>query len=138
MTFSEKLKQAMDDLNLTQADVAVKTGKSKASICQYTSGNTVPPERTQEKIAVLLGLPATYFSDEKVIDFSNLTGKNMLPEQAARILGVNPATIRKGLQQGVFPWGYAVKTTEDRWTYIINTKKFFEIERVEDGTKRAL
>lgn len=30
-------------------------------------------------------------------------------ERIARVLRVNPATVRKGLEQGVFPFGCAVK-----------------------------
>ena len=54
----------------------------------------------------------------------------MLPEEAAVIMGIDKGTIRQGLQQGVFPWGYAVKTSQNRWTYFINAKRFAEIEGV--------
>lgn len=32
---------------------------------------------------------------------------------------------------GVFPWGYAIKTSANRWTYFINAKRFAEIEGIE-------
>ena len=51
-------------------------------------------------------------------------------KDAARMLGMNHNTVRKGLQQGVFPWGYAVHTSEGRWGYFINAKKFAEVEGV--------
>ncbi len=35
-----------------------------------------------------------------------------------------------GVQQGVFPWGYAIHTSEHRWSYFINAKRFAEIEGV--------
>lgn len=38
-------------------------------------------------------------------------------ERIAKVLKVNPATIRKGLEQGVFPFGAAVKC-EKRYSYI--------------------
>ena len=43
---------------------------------------------------------------------------------------MNHETVRKGLRQGVFPWGYAIKTSENHWVYFINAKKFAEIEGI--------
>ena len=37
MTFSEKLKQAMQELHLNQRQVCGMTGKSKGSVSQYLS-----------------------------------------------------------------------------------------------------
>ena len=45
-------------------------------------------------------------------------------------LGMDKGTVRRGLQQGVFPWGYAVRTSENRWVYFINARRFAEIEGV--------
>lgn len=52
---------------------------------------------------------------------------------AAKLLGMNHNSVRMGLQQGVFPWGYAVHTSENRWTYFINAKRFAEIEGIDLG-----
>ncbi len=46
-------------------------------------------------------------------------------EEAAKLMGANAQFIRIGLQQGVFPWGYAVKTST-QYTYFILPKKFEE------------
>ena len=43
---------------------------------------------------------------------------------------LNAETVRKGLQQGVFPWGYAVHTSDNRWSYFINAKRFAEVEGI--------
>lgn len=42
---------------------------------------------------------------------------------AARMMGVSQQFIRIGLQQGIFPFGTAVKMSS-RWTYYINEEKF--------------
>lgn len=47
-------------------------------------------------------------------------------EMVARAMGASPQFIRRGLQQGVFPWGYAVKGS-GRWIYWINAERFKEI-----------
>lgn len=56
MKFSEKLKQAMQQLGINQAQVVGLTGKSKGSISMYLNDKTTPSEQVQSDIAVSLGL----------------------------------------------------------------------------------
>ena len=44
----------------------------------------------------------------------------MLPQEAAEKLGMSTQTLRLALQQGLFPFGVAIKTSENRYTYYIN------------------
>lgn len=135
MSFSEKLKEAMQDLDLNQKQVVGMTGKSKGSISQYLSGKQIPSEKAQSDIAVSLGLNPDYFKDEENQVLFRIPRKGTIPRldvvKAAQLLGMNHDTVRKGLQQGVFPWGYAIHTSENRWTYFINAKRFVEIERID-------
>lgn len=112
MTFSEKLKQAMQELHLNQRQVCGMTGKSKGSVSQYLSGKQIPSEDVQSAIAVALGLESDYFSksDEQVVVLPTAELRNgVIPrldvEKAAKLLQMNHNTVRKGLQQGVFPLG---------------------------------
>lgn len=45
-------------------------------------------------------------------------------------MGASEQFIRIGLQQGLFPWGYAVRMSPHRFTYYINRRKF---ETMEEG-----
>lgn len=135
MKFSEKLKQAMQELNLNQKQAAGLIGKSKGSVSMYLSNKVIPPKNVQREIAVSLGLAPDYFQQERaaaapVPRETVMEGKieRMDTGEAAVLLGMSQATVRKGLQQGVFPWGYGIKTSADRWTYFINAKRFVEIE----------
>ena len=142
--FGEKLKQAMQDLHLNQVQVCGLTGKSKGSISQYISGKQVPSEDVQRSIAVALGLASDYFAKPE-------KGTTMLPKtelrnkvierldvcEAAKLLQMNHNTVREGLKQGVFPWGYAIHTSDNRWTYFINAKRFAEIEGLEEVQNEA-
>ena len=137
MTFSEKLKQAMQELQLNQRQICGLTGKSKGSVSQYLSGKQVPSVEVQSSIATALGLEADYFErlDDQITilqssEVRNGTIPKLLPEVAAKYLGMDKGTVRRGLQQGVFPWGYAVRTSENRWAYFINARRFAEIEGV--------
>lgn len=47
----------------------------------------------------------------------------MSVREAARIIGCSEQTIRVGIQQGVFPWGQAIKSSS-KYTYVINRKEF--------------
>lgn len=135
MKFSEKLRKAMKELNLTQAQMVGLIGKSKASISQYLSDKQVPSEEQQRDIAVALGLEEDYFKpDDRKPALPSQKGKEcIIPRlsvmDAARMMGINHQTVRKGLQQGVFPWGYGIKTSE-HWVYFINAKRFSEIEGI--------
>lgn len=138
MLFDEKLKMAMLDLKINQAQLVGLTGIGKSSISQYMSGKNTPTEERRKHIAVSLGLDPDYF--EKENDITVILPKKILEKSgiehldvriAAKLLGMNHNTVRKGLQQGVFPWGYAIHTSENRWVYFINAKRFAEIEGIE-------
>ena len=137
MKFAEKLKKAMQELNLNQRQVVTLTGKSKGSVSQYLSGKQIPSEDVQSAIATALGLESDYFTkdDERLVILPASEVRDgkiprLLPEGAATYLGMDKATVRKGLQQGVFPWGYAVQTSEHRWAYFINARRFAEVEGI--------
>lgn len=135
MFFNEKLKNVMQELHLNQVQVCGLTGKSKGSVCQYLSGKQIPSEAVQREIAKSLGLAEDFFCQdcEKVDALPKRERREgLIPRmeiaEAARLLQMNHVTVRKGLQQGVFPWGYAIHTSDNRWVYFINAKRFAEIE----------
>lgn len=52
--------------------------------------------------------------------------KNRLTvKKVAELMGASEWFIRRSLQQGLFPWGYAVKTSS-KYTYWISPIKFTE------------
>lgn len=104
MTFSEKLKQAMQELGLNQRQVCGLTGKSKGSVSQYLSGKQIPSEEVQSGIATALGLASDYFAklDAPVNPLPSLEVRDgkiprMLPEVAAGYLGMDKGTVRKAV-----------------------------------------
>lgn len=139
MKFAEKLKKAMQELGLNQRQVVTLTGKSKGSVSQYLSGKQIPSEDVQSAIATSLGLASDYFTgmDQELQVMPQLEIRDgVIPRldvtKAAKLMGMNHNTVRKGLQQGVFPWGYAVHTSDNRWSYFINAKRFAEVEGMMD------
>lgn len=47
----------------------------------------------------------------------------MLVTEASKKMGTNPQTLRLGLQQRLFPFGEAIKTSENRYTYYVNRSR---------------
>ena len=54
-------------------------------------------------------------------------------DEVSAVFHKSKDTIRYGLQQGVFPWGYAVQEASGKWSYIINRRRFEQIEGIELG-----
>lgn len=51
---------------------------------------------------------------------------NMTVAEASELMGVSRQFVRVGLQKGIFPFGYAVQVSSDRFTYFISRQKFLE------------
>ncbi len=134
MEFHEKLKRVTNELNLNQTQLADLIGIGKSSLSQYLSGSHAPLPKRQTDIAIALGLAPNYFEQENPFAITKIDTKirRLDVNDAARLLGMAQETVRKGLQQRVFPWGYAIRTSENRWAYFINEKRFYEIERLID------
>ena len=64
MSFSERLKQAMSEREISQAELAALIGKGKSSVSQYISGKNVPKDDVQQKIAQVLDCTVEFLNSE--------------------------------------------------------------------------
>ena len=64
MTFGEKIKQARIALNLSQSELAAKTGISERSLYTYEQTGTMPRSGNMKKIADALNVSVSYLLDE--------------------------------------------------------------------------
>lgn len=134
--FADNMRKQMAVHGITQSDLSKITGIGRSSISQYLSGKNEPTTERKSVIAEAIGcrmadLDATQTTAFQIDTDSKM--KRLSVDQAARLLGMNHETVRKGLRQGVFPWGYAIHTSEGRWSYFINAKKFAEVEGLANG-----
>lgn len=113
MTFSEKLKQAMQELHLNQRQICGLTGKSKGSVSQYLSGKQVPSVEVQSSIATALGLEADYFEklDDQITILPSSEVRNgiipkLLPEVAAKYECVDNSVTFVQYQAGAMGGNY--------------------------------
>lgn len=63
MSFANKLKGLMEELDLTQAKVSDLTGIGRSSISQYVSGKNEPSKERRKEIARSLGVQDNYFEE---------------------------------------------------------------------------
>lgn len=108
----------MSDLGITAAELSRRSGVSQASISGYLSGRE-PSDANRERIASVLG------TSEKAKD-------TLTVRECAGLMKKSTAFVEKGLQEGVFPFGYAVKL--ETWSYFISARKFTEATGIEVRT----
>lgn len=133
MDFQTKLNDVLCSTGVTQTQLHRLTGISKSAISQYCSGKNTPSDDRQRDIAEALGLEPDYFkADDTVAAVPAADGKiaRLTIREVSKLMGLSRAAIANGLQDGVFPWGYAVRGRGEGWVYWINAKRFAEIEGV--------
>lgn len=62
----------------------------------------------------------------------NSLQNNMTVAEASKLMGVSRQFVRVGLQKGIFPFGYAVQISTDRFTYFISRQKFLEYTGISE------
>lgn len=124
----------MVERGITQGELSRITGIGRSSISQYLSGKNEPSDNRKIVIADAVGCSVEDLEDDEAYPIDpEFKIERLDVKEAARMMGMNHVTLRKGLQQGVFPWGYAIHTSEGRWAYFINAKKFAEVEELNHG-----
>lgn len=129
MGFAEKLNNLMGELGLSQTKLSELTGIGKSSICQYISGKNEPSEKRKRQMARALGVQENYFIEfPPVTEITSDPLVNLPIPLVAKLMRKSKGWVEEGLQQGCFPWGYAVKMK--KWSYWVNGRKFFELEGI--------
>lgn len=135
VSFSKRLKIAMDKREMSQAELAAHIGKGKSSVSQYLSGKNIPKNDVQQKIAEVLDCTVAYLNSEvHENDHSGSGIHNISVEEAARRLGKSQQFIRVGLQNQRLPFGTAVFIK--RWSYHISPKLLDEYIGKDNGENK--
>ena len=130
MAFKDMLNDVLYRTGVTQTQLHRLTDISKSAISQYCAGKNVPSVQRQQEIAEALGLEPDYFLQEAHDPDPEIRIPRLTVKEAAALMGISRSAVANGLQDGVFPWGYAMRGRGEGWVYWINAKRFFEIERV--------
>lgn len=130
MIFAEKLTELMDRRGMSQARLSQLTGIGKSSLSQYLAGKNEPLEDRRKEIAKALGVEEDYFLKPKfAVESQRSPCVNVPVQVAAKLMGKSRSFVEKGLQDGIFPWGYAVKLSS--WSYFISSHKFTEYTGIQ-------
>lgn len=125
--FRDRLKKVMVDQNINQVELSRICGVSRSTVSKWMSGDSEPTKARRNEIAEAFDLPEDYF-EEIVIPKKKI--ETLTPKEAAYLMGMSVGSIQKGLIQGIFPWGYAIRTSKKKHRYFINAKKFFVTEMI--------
>lgn len=126
MSFASRLKQAMDERQMSQSELAAMIGKGKSSVSQYLSGKNTPKADVQKQIAAALDCTVEFLNSETPATDCSETGlRNVSIADAARILDKSEQFIRVALQMGTAPFGFAARN-KTKWSYHISPKKLTE------------
>ena len=124
MSFAYRLKQVMDERQVTQSELAARIRKGKSSVSQYLSGKNIPKEDVQKQIAEVLDCTVEFLNSEVPTDM-NSDMKNISIAECAKRLGKSEQFVRVALQTGAVPFGFAVKN-RTMYSYHISPKKLDE------------
>lgn len=116
--FVENLRNVAKSKQMTQADVVKASGLSKSSVSDYFAGKSMPKNDALKKLAAALGVSVEELTESKT--------KKITVMQAAKLMGCDSQFVRVGLQQGVLPFGWAVKVGQQQYSYYISPKLFNE------------
>lgn len=126
MTFARHLKQIMTMKDMTQTQLATRSGLSKASISQLLSGKQNPTERALIMLAEALECSIEYLIPKADQPTGNevikIPPKNIPVEVAAKLLGKSEQFVRVALQRGLAPFGFATRITGQKYSYHISPK----------------
>lgn len=120
VSFAKNLNKAMDERNMSQAELAKQIDKGKSSISQYLSGKNIPKDNVKQKIAEVLDCTIEYLDSGDPGKDIGSGIHNISVAEAARRLGKSQQYIRVGLQNQRLPFGTAVLVK--RWSYHISPK----------------
>ena len=122
MSFASRLKQTLDERQMSQAELAARIGKGKSSVSQYLSGKNIPKDDVQKKIAEVLDCTVEFLNNEDPgTERSDDVQKNISVAECAKRIGKSEQFVRVALQQGVAPFGIAVKN-KTKYDYHISPK----------------
>ena len=127
-----KLK-ALNNAGRTLSEIAEMLDVSASSVhCYIKDTQRIPPKRYAEFTAILGIDMGDIGEDCPPVELEIPEGRqavSMSTREAAKLLGKSKKFVEQGLQQGRFPWGWAVMMK--RWEYWISPIKFAEYTGIE-------
>lgn len=82
---AQRIREAREEANLSQATLAEKVGVSDKAISSYEKGRSIPPFENLKRIAESTNRPLTYFTDESAVESLIATKLTTIEKELAAI-----------------------------------------------------
>lgn len=105
MSIAANLRRAMDEQGMTVASLAAQIQAEPSSVRKYLSGAIRPSDRVLKRLARCLGCNA----NELRYGRPRRRDGKLTTDDVARATGIDPLSLRIGLQRGIWPFGTAFK-----------------------------
>lgn len=105
MSIASNLRREMDEQGVSVATLAAEIGAEASSVRKYLAGAIRPSERVLARLARVLGCDANELRYGK----PRRTDGKLTTDDVARATGIDPLSLRIGLQRGFWPFGTAYK-----------------------------
>jgi transcriptional regulator with XRE-family HTH domain len=105
MSIASNLRREMDEQGMTVASLAAQIQAEPSSVRKYLSGKIRPSDRVLARLARCLGCDA----NELRYGRPRRRDGKLTTDDVARATGVDPLSLRIGLQPGIWPLGTAYK-----------------------------
>lgn len=130
------MKAIMKERGMSASDLSKITGIGKPSISGYVNNKVIPS--TERVVAIAQALSCTVddlFSEREttpVVTTVSVLGSNKLTiKKVAALMHKHEGFVRRGLQQGILPFGSAVKGRGGKYSYYISPVKFTEFTGIK-------
>jgi len=105
MSIASNLRNELDRAGLSVANVAAEIGAEPSSVRKYLSGKIRQSDRVLVRLARCLGCDA----NELRYGRPRRRDGKLTTDDVARATGIDPLSLRIGLQRGLWPFGTAYK-----------------------------
>lgn len=124
MSIAASINRMMICHDMTVSRLSELSGVSKTNLDKYLTGRYKPAQDVLERIANAFGCDANDLDKPDEVKTLRKPG-NITVAYAAERLGIPTQTLRVALQQGLYPFGVAIKM-RGRYTYQITPNLFEE------------
>lgn len=113
MSIASNLRRMVDEQGVTAAHIAREIGAETSSVRKYLSGAARPNNAVLARLARCLGCTA-----EEILYGSPRRVGKLTTDEVSTYTGIDPLSLRVGLQRGIWPFGVAYKRPgSSKFTY---------------------
>jgi len=135
MSIASNLRRAVDENGVSAAFLAREIGAEPSTVRRYLNGTSRPNDTVLTRLAACL--PGWSPEDIKYGRATRRNGK-VTTDEVSRITGIDPLSLRVGLQRGIWPFGTAYKRPgSTHYTYEYDPEAVIRYVAARDAMREA-